>query len=125
MSRILGKDTTPELALRRALHGMGFRYRLHGARLPGKPDIVMRKYKAVVFVHGCFWHRHAGCKVATTPKSNTGFWLQKFAANVERDRRNISSLEGQGWHVFVVWECELAPSKILETVHALVSKILL
>jgi DNA mismatch endonuclease (patch repair protein) len=97
---------------------------LHGAGLPGKPDVVMRKYKVVVFVHGCFWHRHAGCKIATIPKGNTGFWLQKFAANVERDRRNISSLENQGWHVFMVWECELVPSKILETAHTLAFKIL-
>lgn len=108
MSRIRGKDTQPELALRRALHRQGFRYRLHGAGLPGKPDLVFPRYKTVVFVHGCFWHRHADCKIATTPKSNTPFWVEKFQKNMERDRRVAKALKDGGWCVLVVWECELA-----------------
>lgn len=108
MSRIRSKDTQPELALRKALHKQGFRYRLHGAGLPGKPDLVFPRYKTVVFVHGCFWHRHEGCSIATTPKSNTQFWTDKFERNVARDIRSQAMLEELGWRVFVVWECELA-----------------
>lgn len=116
MSRIRGKDTQPELALRRVLHGLGLRYRLHGAGLPGKPDLVFPRYKAVVFVHGCFWHRHAGCNIATLPKSNTSFWIEKFQRNVARDTRVVAQLEVQGWRVFVAWECELAtPAKASQT----------
>ena len=112
MSRIRGKDTKPELALRKVLHGLGLRYRLHGAGLPGKPDLIFPKYKTVVFVHGCFWHRHAGCSIATTPKSNTDFWIEKFRKNVARDARVARSLEESGWLVIVAWECELStPSK--------------
>ncbi|MDH4609722.1 DNA mismatch endonuclease Vsr [Pseudomonas sp. BN102] len=111
MSRIRGKDTQPELALRKVLHGLGLRYRLHGAGLPGKPDLVFPRYKAVVFVHGCFWHRHSGCKIATTPKSNTPFWLEKFEKNVTRDAQAAADLQVLGWTVLVVWECELASAK--------------
>lgn len=112
MSRIRGKDSQPELALRRVLHGLGLRYRLHAGHLPGKPDLVFPRHKAVVFVHGCFWHRHPGCKIATTPKSNTPFWLDKFEKNVARDTRTASVLRDAGWKVFVVWECEVgSPSK--------------
>lgn len=110
MSRIRGKDTRPELALRKVLHGLGLRYRLHGTGLPGKPDLVFPRYKAVVFVHGCFWHRHPGCGIATTPKSNTAFWVEKFEKNVARDARVTAQLEGQGWRVLVAWECELSTS---------------
>lgn len=108
--RIRGKDTKPELALRRVLHRLGLRYRLHGAGLPGKPDLVFRQHKAVVFVRGCFWHRHAGCSIATTPKSNTSFWMGKFGKNVARDARVTAELEEQDWRVFVAWECELSTS---------------
>lgn len=108
MSRIRGKDTQPELALRKALHRLGLRYRLHGAGLPGKPDLVFPRYSTVVFVHGCFWHRHAGCKIASTPKSNMSFWLEKFEKNIARDARVAAQLEAKGWKVLVVWECELA-----------------
>ena len=107
MASIRGKDTKPELLLRRALHALGLRYRLHGKGLPGKPDLVFSRHRAVVFVHGCFWHRHAGCKVASTPKSNTEFWQTKFDRNVERDAGHVANLEAQGWRVFVAWECEL------------------
>jgi DNA mismatch endonuclease (patch repair protein) len=115
MSRIRGKDTKPELALRKVLHRLGLRYRLHGAGLPGKPDLVFRRYKAVVFVHGCFWHRHAECSIATTPKSNTSFWVEKFRKNVTRDASVTAQLEEQGWKVLVAWECELSiPAKALQ-----------
>jgi DNA mismatch endonuclease, patch repair protein len=108
MSRIRGKDTKPELALRSAMHRLGFRFRLHGQKLPGRPDLVFPKYRAAVFVHGCFWHRHEGCKIATTPKSNTAYWQAKFNRNVERDARAARDLEAQGWRVFTVWECQVA-----------------
>ena len=108
MSRIRGKDTGPELALRKILHRLGLRYRLHGTGLPGKPDLIFPRHKTVVFVHGCFWHRHPGCNIATTPKSNTPFWTKKFANNVARDARVTAALTKLGWTVFVVWECELA-----------------
>lgn len=104
MSRIKGRDTKPELLLRKALHSLGFRYRLHGA-LPGKPDLVFPRYRTVVFVHGCFWHRHQGCKVASTPKSNTSFWLDKFARNTTRDAEVQAHLRDAGWRVLTVWEC--------------------
>nr|WP_292230234.1 DNA mismatch endonuclease Vsr [Brevundimonas sp.] len=106
MSRIKGRDTKPELRLRKALHGLGFRYRLHGA-LPGKPDLVFPRYRTVVFVHGCFWHRHKGCKVAATPKSNTSFWLAKFARNTTRDAEVEARLRDAGWRVLTVWECDV------------------
>lgn len=111
MSRIRSSNTSPELALRRALHALGFRFRLHRKDLPGKPDIVLPQYKTVVFVHGCFWHRHAGCKVATTPKSNTEFWVEKFDRNIARDTRAIGLLEAQGWKVIIAWECELSSAR--------------
>ena len=106
MARIRSTDTKPELALRKALHAQGLRYRLR-SKLPGRPDLVFPRYKAVVFVHGCFWHRHAGCKVASTPKTNISFWTEKFERNVSRDQRVVRELESAGWRVFVAWECEL------------------
>lgn len=120
MAAIRSKDTAPELALRKALHALGLRYRVNERRLPGKPDIVLPRHRAVVFVHGCFWHRHQGCKVASTPKSNTEFWLDKFHRNVERDARSVRDLEALGWRVFVVWECGLgAKRKVAEVAEAL------
>lgn len=113
MSRIRGKDTKPEIVVRSLLHRMGFRFRLHRRGLPGSPDIVLPGHGAVVFVHGCFWHRHTRCKGATTPKSRVKFWQEKFAANVERDKRNRRDLRRLGWKVLVVWECELKkPEKL-------------
>lgn len=105
MAGIRGADTRPEIALRRALHRMGFRYRLQPLDLPGRPDLVFPKYRAVVFVHGCFWHRHPGCPYAYEPKSNVDFWQRKFRENAERDRRVIGKLRNRGWRVAVVWEC--------------------
>ncbi|WP_277924334.1 DNA mismatch endonuclease Vsr [Sphingomonas sp. CROZ-RG-20F-R02-07] len=107
MSRIRSTNTKPEVALRKALHRLGFRFRLHGRRLPGKPDIVLPKYRTAIFVHGCFWHRHAGCSIATTPKSNTEFWVDKFDRNTARDAIKRAQLEADGWNVIVVWECDL------------------
>jgi len=107
MAAIRSKDTSPELSLRKALHALGLRYRTNVQSLPGKPDIVLPRYRAVVFVHGCFWHRHEGCKVASTPKSNTDFWMEKFCRNVARDQRSAAELRSAGWRVFVAWECEL------------------
>jgi DNA mismatch endonuclease (patch repair protein) len=107
MARIRSRDTVPEVALRKALHAMGFRYRVNDHRLPGRPDIVLPRYRTVVFVHGCFWHRHEGCSIATTPKSNTPFWREKFNRNVARDSRVSDELSAAGWKVIVVWECRL------------------
>ena len=107
MSGIQGKNTRPEMVLRRLLHAMGFRYRLYARGLPGKPDLVFPKYRAVVFVHGCFWHRHPGCRYTTTPATRPEFWQEKFAGTVERDRRAIERLSEDGWRVAVVWECAL------------------
>ncbi len=106
MSRIRGKDTTPEKLVRSMLHRMGYRFRLHGKGLPGRPDIVLRKHKVVVFVHGCFWHRHRDCKNCTTPTNNRKFWLMKLDGNASRDKRHRAALRKLGWRVVVVWECE-------------------
>jgi DNA mismatch endonuclease (patch repair protein) len=108
MSRIRGRDTGPERQVRAALHRAGYRFRLHRKSLPGRPDIVLPKYRTVVFVHGCFWHRHSRCRFAYTPKSRVPFWNAKFAANVERDRRNVRELKRLGWRVVTVWECQAA-----------------
>jgi DNA mismatch endonuclease (patch repair protein) len=110
MAGIGGKDTKPELALRRALHARGFRYRLHDKRLPGRPDIVLPKYRAVIFVHGCFWHRHADCRYSATPKTRPEFCAEKFRGNVERDARNLCALQDAGWRTAVLWECALDPA---------------
>lgn len=107
MRNIRGKDTRPELILRRALHQLGLRFRLHRKDLPGKPDIVMPKFQAAIFVHGCFWHRHENCRYATTPKTRPEFWLKKFEGNVARDRRNLLALREAGWRTAIVWECAL------------------
>jgi DNA mismatch endonuclease, patch repair protein len=107
MSRIKGRNTGPEIRLRSLLHRAGFRFRLHAKDLAGKPDIVLRKYRTAIFVHGCFWHRHGGCRNATTPSTMVEFWQEKFERNVERDRRNKAALETAGWTVITVWECDL------------------
>lgn len=114
MAGIKGKNTKPELVLRKALHAMGYRFRLHDKRLPGRPDIVLPKWNAVIEVHGCFWHRHADCRYATTPNTRTEFWTKKFAANVARDRRNVEQLQASGWRTAVVWECRLREKEIDE-----------
>ena len=106
MSRIRGKDTVPELIVRRVAHRMGLRFRLHRRDLPGRPDLVFPRHLLAVFVHGCFWHRHGRCRYAYTPKSRIAFWTKKFADNVARDRRNEDALRDLGWRVLVIWECE-------------------
>ncbi|MCX6376461.1 MAG: very short patch repair endonuclease [Armatimonadetes bacterium] len=113
MSRIRGKNTGPERAVRSALHRMGYRFRLHCSGLPGKPDIVLRKYNTVIFVHGCFWHRHAACRLAYTPKSRRRFWKQKFERNIQRDREVARTLAALGWRVRVIWECETESDTLL------------
>ncbi len=119
MAGIRGKDTKPEKAIRSALHSAGFRYRIHVAGLPGKPDIVFPKYKAVIFVHGCFWHHHPDCWWSTTPSSNAAFWAGKFALNAARDNRNVVALKSMGWRVAIVWECTLRVQTQAETVAAI------
>ncbi len=110
MSGIRGRDTKPELFVRKALHARGFRYRLGGAGLPGRPDLVFPSRKIAIFVHGCFWHRHE-CRYFKWPDSNSDFWVQKISKNVERDTSNVSALEAMGWRVCVVWECELRETR--------------
>jgi len=107
MSQVRGKNTRPEERVRSLLHHMGFRFRLHRKDLPGTPDVVLPRYRTVIFVHGCFWHRHPGCKKASMPQTNREFWEKKLARNVERDAEVIRELTRTGWRVLVVWECEL------------------
>ena len=107
MSNIRGKNTLPEVRLRKLLHKRGFRYRLHMTTVPGRPDIVLPKHRAVVLVHGCFWHRHAGCRFATNPASNVVFWREKFAGTMKRDARVVAMLQVEGWRIAVVWECAI------------------
>lgn len=106
MSRVRGKDTTPEMAVRRAAHALGYRFRLHRKDLPGRPDLVFPSRRKVVFVHGCFWHRHAGCRMASKSKTRVRFWTEKFDRNVRRDAAAVEALEQAGWCVLLVWECE-------------------
>ena len=113
MSRVTSKNTSPEKIVRSLLHGMGYRFRLHRKDLPGCPDIVLPKYGCVIFVHGCFWHRHKGCKKTRTPKSNVNFSENKFRKNILGDKRHKEKLESQGWKVLVVWECEVDDTKKL------------
>jgi DNA mismatch endonuclease (patch repair protein) len=107
MSKIKGKNTRPEMIVRKFLHANGFRFRLHRKDLPGNPDIVLPKLKTCIFVHGCFWHRHSMCKFATTPKTRTEFWTNKLEKNVDRDSKNKLALEKEGWNVLIIWECDL------------------
>ena len=106
MSRIRGRDTKPEMIVRGVAHGLGFRFRLHRKDLPGSPDLVFPRHRAVIMVHGCFWHRHPGCAHASTPQTRVRFWEDKFEGNVVRDRRNEKALQELGWRVMVIWECE-------------------
>jgi len=113
MSRIGGKDTAPEIRVRRLLHALGFRFRLHRSDLPGKPDIVLPRHSKIILVHGCFWHRHTGCPRSTLPTTNTKFWHAKIEKNVIRDKRVCAELQDLGWSVLVLWQCELASIEIL------------
>jgi DNA mismatch endonuclease (patch repair protein) len=107
MSQVKGKNTKPEVLVRSLLHRLGYRFRLHRKNLPGRPDIVLPKYRTVIFVHGCFWHQHPGCKRAALPKQNTDFWLQKLRTNAERDEQTLRALAELGWKTVVLWTCEL------------------
>ena len=107
MSQIHGKDTSIEVKVRKYLFHSGFRYHKNYSKLPGKPDIVLPKYRCVVFIHGCFWHRHPGCKDATTPKTRTDFWSAKFSANVANDKKHYDELSQLGWRVITLWECDI------------------
>lgn len=123
MSRIKGKNTKPEEIVRKYLFSQGFRYRKNDKRLPGKPDIVLPKYKTVVFVNGCFWHKHEGCKYFVWPKTNVEFWKQKIDSNIVRDKKQYEELRNDGWYIIIVWECELKKKQRLETLERLVAEI--
>ena len=116
MSRVGGKNTRPERVLKRGLHKMGFRYRIHVVGLPGRPDLAFARFRAVCFVHGCFWHRHAGCRRATDPATRVEFWQAKFRQNIQRDRNTKKSLLEEGWRVAVIWECALDGERVQGTV---------
>lgn len=120
MSRVKPKDTIPEIKVRKAAHSLGYRFRLHRADLPGRPDIVFPRLRLAIFVHGCFWHRHADCKKASMPKSKVEFWRDKFERNVARDAANVAELERLGWRVEVIWECE---TKNAESLYGRISAI--
>ncbi|HYW16817.1 MAG TPA: DNA mismatch endonuclease Vsr [Allosphingosinicella sp.] len=124
MSRIRGYDTKPELLLRSLLHRAGLRFRKNVASLPGKPDIVFPKHRAVVMIHGCYWHRHSGCRLCTMPKTNSAFWESKFAATVIRDAQAETALKADGWQVFTVWECELKGELMHSRTQNLIENIL-
>lgn len=114
MGRIKSKNTKPEVQVRSFLHVNGFRFRLNSKTLPGKPDIVLKKYNTVIFIHGCFWHRHKGCKRCSTPKSNEQYWLNKFERNIFRDKNNTKQLKKLGYQVLIIWECQVENQKILK-----------
>lgn len=113
MARVRGKDTRPELIVRKSAHALGFRFRLHRKDLPGRPDLVFPRLRKAIFVHGCFWHRHSGCSKASMPKTRVDFWRSKFDANVARDARSIAALRTMGWSVCVIWECETSDRRVI------------
>lgn len=123
MSRIRSKDTKPEILVRSYLFSRGLRFRKNDTRYPGSPDIVLPKYNTIVFVHGCFWHLHEGCKYARIPKSNVDYWKNKLYRNRERDERNLKELKEMGWNVIIVWECDLKKDKREHTLEELYSQI--
>jgi DNA mismatch endonuclease, patch repair protein len=123
MSQIKGKNTKPEMLVRKYLHANGFRYRLHVRNMPGKPDIVLPKYKTVIFVHGCFWHGHKGCKYFVVPKTRTEWWLNKINGNIVNDLKTVEALEMERWKVISLWECELKSKKLSTTLAKLPGRI--
>jgi DNA mismatch endonuclease (patch repair protein) len=124
MSRIKAKNTKPEMLVRSFLHRNGFRYSLHKKTLPGKPDIVLPKYKTVIFVHGCFWHGHSNCKYFVVPKTRTQWWLNKINTNKANDEKALKALKKDGWKVITIWDCGLKPAKVERTLVALLKKLL-
>lgn len=123
MSRVRSKDTKPEILVRKFLHKNGFRYRLHVKNLPAKPDIVLPKYKTVIFIHGCFWHGHEGCKKASLPKTRTEWWADKIQKNVENDQKAEIFLSNLGWQIIKIWECKLKSKTIVQTLDDLLIKL--
>lgn len=123
MASIRGKNTRPELTVRRGLHKLGMRFRLHCRELPGSPDLVFPKYRATLFVHGCFWHRHQSCRQAYTPSQNAAQWIEKLEANAERDRRQIAQLQAAGWRVLVIWECALRANDVSDLLIAVANEL--
>jgi len=123
MRQIKGKNTKPEMVVRKFLFSKGFRYRLHAKNLPGKPDIVLPKYKTIIFVHGCFWHGHEGCKYYVVPKTRTEWWLNKINTNKRNDEKAKALLKKAGWKILIIWECELKPAAIDYTLQKLIAKI--
>jgi DNA mismatch endonuclease (patch repair protein) len=123
MSQIRGKDTKPEMLVRRFLFSNGFRFRLHDKKLSGKPDIVLPKYRTAIFIHGCFWHGHDNCNYYVIPKSNTEFWVQKIKGNKEKDIKNLQKLISNGWNVITIFECQLKPKTKLKTLDELLSQL--
>ena len=123
MSRIKGKNTKPEMLVRKYLHAQGFRYKLHDKTLPGKPDLVLPKYKTVIFIHGCFWHGHSSCKYFTIPKTRTEWWTEKITKNKANDEKAVKLLKKEGWKIITIWECKLKPAKLNQTLTALVNKL--
>lgn len=123
MSRIKGKDTKPEIIVRKFLHSQGFRFRLHKKKLPGKPDIVLNKYNTVIFVHGCFWHGHNKCKYFVIPKTRTDWWINKIVKTKKVDKGNNIRLRKMGWKIITIWECELKPKKIEKAFSKIITKL--
>jgi len=123
MSRIGSKNTKPELMIRKFLFSKGFRFRIHDKNLPGKPDVVLPKYKTVIFIHGCFWHGHEGCKYFVIPKTRTEWWLEKINGNIENDNKNQAILEAAGWQVISIFECQLKKTNLSNTYHCLVTAL--
>lgn len=122
MSRIKGKDTKPEMLVRKFLHANGYRYRLHVKDMPGKPDIVLPKYKTVIFIHGCFWHGHKGCKYFVVPKTRTEWWMNKINTNIANDTKAVKALKKEGWKIINLWECELKPGSLNKSLQKLISR---
>ena len=125
MSRIRGKDTAPEVVVRSVLHKLGYRFRLHGKKLPGRPDVVLPKYHVVVFVHGCFWHRHRRCKNCTTPTNRREWWLEKLEGNAARDRLQQHALRRLGWKAVIVWECETEKTSFARVLEERLARVLI
>ena len=123
MSQSRSGNTKPEILVRRFLHSQGFRFRLHDKKLPGKPDIVLKKYKTVIFIHGCFWHGHENCKYFVVPKTRTDWWLNKINTNIANDTKAVKALKKQGWKILHLWECNLKPAKVEKTLISLLKKL--
>lgn len=123
MSRIRATNTKPELIVRKFLHGLGFRYKLHDKTLPGKPDLVLPKYKTVIFIHGCFWHGHSKCKYYVVPKTRTDWWVNKINTNITNDVKAIKALKKEGWKIITIWECNLKSAKVEKTLFSILKKL--